>query len=386
MRRPVRLLMAIPELDRGGPDRVFFELACRLSRDDFEIALAVSRRSGYYVDRLPRDIVIHGIPSTGRRLADRYPVVRMARLLKRLEPDVVLSTLRMNPTLGVAGLVARDVAIVCRVAVHPSAHRDDQARSSCVKAVTSYRIVQAALLRADIVVSQSSVMTADLVSSRNLRQKVVTIGNPIDPTWVNGRLAAAPVASLPGTPKLLAVGRLVPQKGFDVLLRAMPEILREHRRAHLTVVGSGPDAEGLRLLGERLGVSSSFSIVPVAENTFVYYAGADLLVAPSRWEGLSNVVIEALMVGLPVVTTRGSAAGQDLVTSNRLGRLVDPENVAGLAGAVCDALEADFDRAWIARDSCVRFGSDSVVNAYGDVLLRAVSTHRSGVGRGAVCT
>ena len=103
MTPPLRVLFAIPSLDRDGPDRVMFELLCGLDRAKFTPSLLVSEPEGHYLSRLPKDVAVE-ILGHQHSLATRYPVWRALRAVRRLAPDVVFSTLRMNTTLG---LVAR---------------------------------------------------------------------------------------------------------------------------------------------------------------------------------------------------------------------------------------------------------------------------------------
>ncbi len=383
-RSPCRLLLAIPELDRGGPDRIFFELARRLDRQEFALNVAVVDPRGFYLDQLPPDVDVHVLGLTDRRLSDRYPILRFRDLVRRVKPQVVLSTLRMNWPAAVAR-TGGGIGLVSRVPNHVTATIGGQAKLNVAKARLTQVIQTASLRRADFVVSQSNAMARDLKEVGIRPDRIVTITNPIDPAWVAERLRSGERVTLPGRPRLLSVGRLEPQKGYDVLIRALPKIRLEFPELHLTLVGTGSQAGSLNDLCEELGVCDAVTFIASLDNPFPYYADADLLVAPSRWEGLSNVVIESLMVGLPVTTTTGPAAGEDLIVSDDFGRLAEPGDVDGLVSAVCDALTATFDRPMIAARAAEQFGSDSVIRAYAELLLCAArpdSTARRGSREG----
>jgi glycosyltransferase involved in cell wall biosynthesis len=234
---------------------------------------------------------------------------------------------------------------------------------------------------ADVAVAQSTSMAADLLASGVDERRIRTIANPIDGGWVDARTAEGPPTPLRGAPRLLAVGRLERQKGFDVLVRALPAVRAAHPEAHVTVLGDGGQRGDLEALARELGVADAITFAGNDPNPFRAYAGADLLVAPSRWEGLSNTMLEALAAGLPVVGADGAAAGQDLITAPELGRLVHPEDVDGLAAAVLDALAADFDRAHIAATTREHFATATIVDAYADLLLEAAARGATGRGR-----
>lgn len=365
---PRRLLLAVPGLDRGGPDRVMFELARSLDRNEFDVHLAVVAPSGYYLSELPDDVEVHHLGESGRRTFDRYPGVRFARLTRALAPDVVMTTLRMIPTAELASHLHRDYTLVARVAGHVTAHREDVSNTTSTRARVFHDLMARGIERSDHVIAQSTAMAADLVSGGVEARRVRTIPNPIDGAWVDARTAEAPPAELRGAPRLLGVGRLEMQKGFDLLIRALPVLLDRHPDIHVTLLGEGSEHGPLTVLAAETGVSDAISFVGNVDNPFLYYASADLLVAPSRWEGLSNTTLEALATGLPVVATGGAAAGQDLVTSDHLGRVVDPGDPNAFAAAVLDALDGQFDRPRIAAETRDRFASKTIVAAYATVL------------------
>src|SRR5689334_22874814 len=114
----MKVLFAIPSLDKGGPDRVFFELLRRIDRSRFAPVLVTSEPQGYYLSQLPADVEVHHL---GREVdfATRYPVLPLARLVRQLRPDVVLATLRMAFTAGLARpLFPRATRLILRPANH----------------------------------------------------------------------------------------------------------------------------------------------------------------------------------------------------------------------------------------------------------------------------
>lgn len=142
----------------------------------------------------------------------------------------------------------------------------------------------------------------------------------------------------PGEGRLLAVGRLVPEKGYADLLRAVARLRDEGREVRLTLVGEGPHEPRLRALAADLGVPVRFagSLAPGALDDV--YAGTDVVVVPSRREGFGLVAVEALARRRPVVAT---AAGGlvDVVEDGVTGWAVPPGDVGALAAAIAGALD-----------------------------------------------
>ncbi|AYN41287.1 glycosyltransferase family 1 protein [Streptomyces dangxiongensis] len=134
-------------------------------------------------------------------------------------------------------------------------------------------------------------------------------------------------------PLVVCVGRLCRQKGQDVLLRAWEDVLRALPRARLVLVGDGPDREALRRQAHP-GVHFTGAVTDVVP----WYRAADLVVLPSRWEGMALAPLEALGCGRPVVLTDVDGARESLPPALAAHCLVPPEDPVALAGAVTGLL------------------------------------------------
>ncbi len=132
---------------------------------------------------------------------------------------------------------------------------------------------------------------------------------------------------------LIGVGRLVPIKGFDVLVRALPAIVKEAPAARLCLVGDGPDRPPLEAEARALGVADRVMLAGAHGQVAPFLAAADLLVAPSRNEGLGKSLVEAMALGLPVVATRVGGIPA-VVADGETGSLVPPDDPPALARAV----------------------------------------------------
>jgi glycosyltransferase involved in cell wall biosynthesis len=136
--------------------------------------------------------------------------------------------------------------------------------------------------------------------------------------------------------KALFVGNLYqqPAKGIDVLLKAWPEVIKRFPQATLEIIGNG-NIEDYRKYVEILGIASSVCFHGKVKNVTVEYLRADIFVLPSRREGMSNALIEAMANGLPSVVTDISG-NKDLIVEGQNGLLVPPNDVENLAaGIIC---------------------------------------------------
>ncbi|MEU6356321.1 glycosyltransferase [Streptomyces sp. NPDC047072] len=137
----------------------------------------------------------------------------------------------------------------------------------------------------------------------------------------------------PAAPLVVCVGRLCRQKGQDVLLRGWEAILARVPNARLVLVGDGPDAAALRLRAP-----GSVLFAGAVADTVPWYQAADLVVLPSRWEGMALAPLEAMACGRPVVLTDVDGARESLPAALAPRCLVPPGNPAALARAVCGLL------------------------------------------------
>lgn len=139
-----------------------------------------------------------------------------------------------------------------------------------------------------------------------------------------------------GPVKLLFVGRLVKQKGLDVLIAALAK-MDLAIRWHLILVGDGPQWPAIAGEAARVGLADRLELrgwVSKEELPDIY-RGGDIFVLPSRDEGMANALLEAMAAGLPVVGTRVTGTGE-VVVQGETGLLVAPED----ADALCTALTA----------------------------------------------
>ncbi|MEV0633466.1 glycosyltransferase [Streptomyces sp. NPDC050619] len=167
------------------------------------------------------------------------------------------------------------------------------------------------------------------------------------------RAALLPDAD-PAAPLVVCVGRLCRQKGQDVLLTAWEAILGRVPDARLVLVGDGPEREELLAHAPR-----SVLFAGAVADTAPWYQAADLVVLPSRWEGMALAPLEAMACGRPVVLTDVDGARESLPPGLAPRCLVPPDNPVALAGAVAGLLLDP-----VLRESLGRQGRRHVLSAH----------------------
>jgi GalNAc-alpha-(1->4)-GalNAc-alpha-(1->3)-diNAcBac-PP-undecaprenol alpha-1,4-N-acetyl-D-galactosaminyltransferase len=182
------------------------------------------------------------------------------------------------------------------------------------------------------------------------------------------------------TPTLIAMGRLRPQKGFDLLLKAFAQIQAKYPDWHLTILGEGTMQAELEELRTQLGLIDRVHLPGSVKNVNAYLRQADLFVLPSRFEGFPMAVCEAMACGLPVLATDCLSGPRDIIRDGIDGMLVPVENVDALAVGL-DALLADpLKRQQLGQAApqvLERFGLERVMGMWTDAVKQVVDRPRS---------
>ena len=170
-------------------------------------------------------------------------------------------------------------------------------------------------------------------SSRAMGPLLSVVSMPVG----SDRLGAPTPAPADGP--VVGVGRLMAEKGFDVLIEAVA-LMPAQERPELVIVGDGPDRALLEALALRRGVSATFTGAVAPSEIGGWYRRSRLVCAPSRREGFGMVVAEALAAGRAVVASAVGAAPA-FITDGTNGRLVPPDNADALSEALARALQSD---------------------------------------------
>ncbi len=327
------ILFLLPTLGGGGAERVIVTLLQNLDRSRFEPHLALIDAAGPLFQDLPADIPLHDLKA--RRVRRAFPGI--IRLAWKLKPQVIHSAM---VELNMATVLSRaffppGLRVLLREDTSPSA-LNAQGRNHPSFWNWLYRRLYP---RADKIICVGDHIVNDLAANFGVpRSKLARIYNPVD-LDLTRRLAEAGGDPYAGKgPHLVAAGRLANEKGFDVLLDAMPLVRAAISDADLTILGEGPLRSDLEARQERLGLGGAVHFTGFQPNPHPYFKHADLLVLPSRYEGFGLVAIEALAVGTPVVATDCPGAVREILAACQLARLVPPSDPTALAEGIVSAL------------------------------------------------
>jgi glycosyltransferase involved in cell wall biosynthesis len=317
----------------GGSERHLLALLPALSRLGVDPVLLGLDVPGQEAEPFYARLAAAGVPAVrlaAPRDVDPLLAVRAARALRSLRPDLVHTHLVHGDVYGV--LAAGRTPLVT------TKHNDDPFRSG------PFRLLDRALaVRARRVIAITHELARFTVERVGIpARKVTTVHYGLDELpepW-----GPNPDVELPrGTRVLLAVARLVEQKGVDIAIAALAKLHTAHPDAVLVVLGAGPLRPRLEEQARLLGLARSVFLPGRAGDVAAWLRRADVLVHAARWEGFGLVLLEAMLASLPVVATRVSAV-PEIVRDGETGLLVPPDDSDALAAALARVL-GDPDRA-----------------------------------------
>jgi glycosyltransferase involved in cell wall biosynthesis len=313
----LRVALAITELEVGGAERCLVNLALGLDRTRFEPEVySLAPRPAEGKAALVKSLEAAGIPvhfvGVRRPWQFFFAVKRLKKVLTKQSPHVLQSFLFHANIVG--ALAARRAAVPVVVTgirvTDPSRWRHRLERFVCRRVDRIVCVSQS--------VADFSHQTAGLP-----QEKIVTIPNGVDLSRILAKVPAdlGQLGIPAGRRAIVCIGRLELQKGVDWLLPLMPDVFRQLPSYDLLVVGVGPQKLELERQASSLGIGQRVHFAGSQTDVPALLASCDLLVLPSRWEGMPNVLLEAMATGLPAVSA--NVAG----VAEALGPLADHQAV-----------------------------------------------------------
>ncbi|TNM67424.1 glycosyltransferase [Streptomyces sp. NP160] len=333
--RPPRTLLVADALFRTGATRVVLSLLERWGPGSGRLAV-LGEPPGPSLLSAPPGAPVQLLSGPGQRLrATAVPsLLRLVALARRHE--VVLATSEIGPGVVLAWLAARLARRPFVVSVHADL---DDALAEWVPA-PARPLLRLVHRRADAAVCVDAGVAGPVLANGLPPHRLHVVRNGVDLAAVRAAAAAPPRT---GThqdgdgeeplPVVVATGRLAPQKGYDLLLRAHAAVVRRvpHR---LRVLNDGPELAALQALAAELGVTASVDVAGAVEAPLPEVARADLFCLPSRHEGLPLALIEAVALGVPCLISESSEGVREVLDGGRTGQLVPVGDVAALAAAL----------------------------------------------------
>jgi glycosyltransferase involved in cell wall biosynthesis len=386
-------LFAIGSLAGGGSERQLINILRHVDRSQFEPHLYLVSRSGEFLSQVPDDVPVtafdhdplpSGIYLPGR--IRRAQIAHFAKTLSNQRTDVVYDrtphmTLIAGPACRRTGIP--HVSAVVSNPVHDL--RDNIGRFGWFKK----QILRKSYRTAARVIANSDPLARECREFYGLAQdQVAVISNGFDFDEIQ-RLAGvgtdnADTVRSTSTFHIVAAGRLEECKGFDLLFGALNELVnvRDHISITATIAGRGGAEAELKHLAAQHCLEQVVDFAGFLQNPYPLIQSADLFCLTSRYEGMPNVLVEAMSLGVPVLATDCPHGPRDILLDGKLGTLVanvDSHAIADGIERVMNRSSAgdDADRTEAAQESVLsRFGIEATTRTL-EELLAAVARQES---------
>lgn len=363
MRKKKNLLFFIGELGSGGAERVLMEILKHLDREKYTLTVVVNRAGGYFYDKLPDDVTLIDRSLIRKSKYDLYDrIYGLPKIIKQQKADLVVAVMQGagRSLMRSRILIDRKVKLVIRIGNNPKSHlfkNQTPFWNRIEKFETTHFFP-----KADSTIAISSGIKEALIEDLNLKpRRVDMIHNPVDVQKLqrlkkvksdDSRLddvedlqrmnkmktSDSQFSDVEEFKKLVAIGRLIPEKGYDEMIRVFQKV-RSEIPCKLTILGDGPLRADLQSQIDNLGLQGDINMTGFVENPWSYLDDADLYLTTSRSEGFHLTIVEAMACGVVPVATNCDYGPREIITDGVDGRLVPVDDTKAIADAVIELLQ-----------------------------------------------
>jgi len=361
----------VPSLRGGGAERAMLVFAEGLLELGVDVDILVASKEGACKEMVPPKARLFDFNT-------RYvsgSLFSLISYLRKHRPVALFSTMsNANVAAVLARMFVPDVRLVLRQSIGPLT----EPRTTIKQRAILY-LAQILYPRANAIVAVSKGVASELAAlNGKLRDKIAVLPTPVVSARMLRQLEERPNhrwLTRKECPVVLAVGRLEPQKDFETLIGAFAR-LRARMRARLLILGEGRERFRLEKLAEILGVREDVDMPGYIENPFPYFRSVDLFVLSSRYEGMPNVLIQALASGAPVVATDCPSGPKECLEDGKWGALVQVGDIEALSTAMEESLKQPEKSNGAASHITLEFGAANAAQRYLDIAGVALSPQR----------
>lgn len=364
--RPKNILFVSPNLGAGGAQRQLINIANGFNQRGYEVSVFLFYDKGDLRDSLDKNIKIFS-PFSIKALESLrflwiiYGTLKLLRTVMTENPDVLYSRQWPKIPVAVIGkiLKVRTVSVEGNNLEHTLLLR---------RRPLLFQIRRLCVQLSDKIVANSKSLACEVKEVFSLDSDVTVIYNGIDIEDIREKSRKEQNHKWLGTetPLILAIGYLKDdQKGFSYLLETL-EIVNRTKPARLIIIGNGKK-EKLEELSEKLSIRDKTDFFSTVPNPFPYMAKANIFACSSLYEGLSNVILEALALGKPVISTDHKHGANEIIEDGKSGILVPVRNPQEMADAILKVLEdGEFRRSLEeeAKKRSENFSRDKMISGY----------------------
>lgn len=326
----------LPSLNGGGAERVTVNLINNLVELNVDVHLVLIKKQGVFLQDVSEKVKI--IDLSSKRAA--FSIFPLVNYLNNENPDYLISSLNY---LNVIALLAKKFSKV-KTKFYITEHSTISQRLKNLKGTGKLvpMLMRNLYNGADRIICVSKGIQDDLISALKLNNpNICVIYNPIDFKKIE-KLKTERIEHpffCDEIPVIIGVGRLIPEKNFELLINAFLEV-RKYRICKLIILGSGPLEKKLKDIIQNSDHSNDIALVGFQKNPYAWMNQSEIFVLSSLTEGLPTVLIEAMSVGCKVISTDCPSGPKEIILSSQTGVLVPNNNLKILVNEILNALDS----------------------------------------------
>jgi glycosyltransferase involved in cell wall biosynthesis len=351
----------LPDLRAGGAERVMINLLNHCNEhSDLPISLLLGKKEGPLLDQIPENITVYTLDSNSAKTS----VVALIKFCRQHKPDVIFATLGASLAIALAKpFIPKRIKIINRLGNTIGAEK------LLFKKLRRFFYIYANKLigkASDYSIFQCIYMANDYMRETGVQlQDYVVIYNPVDVQRVE-KLATE---SINIKYDMVAVGRLDPQKDYATLLKACSILKQKGTKFSLAILGDGKLKDQLANQIKQYNLDGSVFLLGHVKNPYPYIIGSQYLISSSLYEGFSNVIIEALCLGTPVIATDCPGGNKETIDVSN-GYLCMPSDAIAMASTIEVALteQSKFNKEQIKNKAVAKYNLMKVGDTYKNVI------------------
>lgn len=363
-----RLAIFCASLSGGGAERVIINLASSLAKRGIAVDLLVADANGSLLLELPPRVNL--IDLKAHRILACIP--GLVRYLRKVRPKVLFSAMDYVNVVAIWAKCLSGISTRVVVSVHAQPEYFYGNRNT-FKGKMLMGLLRLSYLKADKIVAVSRGLANELVDVVGIdKNKVCTIYNPIinDELYhLSNEIFLHPSIGLRKPPIILAVGRLAIEKDYLTLIRAF-QLVRQQRTARLLILGEGEERVAIDNLIKSLNLTDDVDLLGFVPNPYALMRVASCFVLSSKSEGFGNVLVEALAIGCPIVSTNCPYGPGEILDNGKWGALVPVGDYRAMATSILTALDCNQNsNASLLHSHLEQFSVAVIVENYINVLF-----------------
>ena len=355
----MKITFVTATLTSGGSERVMSIVANRMQERGYEVEIVcLNDQIVFYPINEGIKITHVEVEAETKSLPKKLWWFR--KYIQKTQPDVVIAFMVSVYTVTLLALMGIDIPVISSV-------RNDPAYSNLRKKITRKILLPRS---AHVVVQTQQIKE---FFNKNIQKKTTVIYNPVNEQVfeVKGERLKVNDERLN---RIVSVGRLYPQKDQKTMIEAFAKVSKRYPDWSLTIFGEGPEREALESLVERLKVKDKVLLPGRSENIIDELNKSKIFCLSSVYEGMSNALVEAICVGLPIVTTKVSGT-EELIKDGENGFIVNIGDKEAMAKALVKIIEDENLQNQFAEKNkaqAIKFETNTIVDKWEDLVKSVV--------------